>query len=179
MQCRASLTVRGSLRQSHLHGLSRQHTAIRQTSSSFILIVPGFPCLLFGFHLFVFSLTAQSRGMPLLYWHCHLHRSPCSCSAQCTLPILDFQCHLCDEGKGLLLLPCSSTYFLVRFSLQPNITPCGVAKHPNGRTFVPTNPSQWEHHTIPQSACPSDAVPPCTALASLCHVNHWSSFRIQ
>ncbi len=41
-------------------------------------------CLLFGFHLFVFSLTAQSRDKPLRYWHCHLHRSPCSCSALCT-----------------------------------------------------------------------------------------------
>lgn len=100
----ASLSV--AHRQSLLHGLSRQHTATGQTSSSFILIVLGFPCLLFGFHLFVFSLTAQSRGMPLRYWHCHLHRSPCSCSAQCTLPILDFHCHLCDEGKDLLLLPC-------------------------------------------------------------------------
>ena len=107
MRCRASLAVRGSLRQSHFHGLSRQHTAIMQTSSSFILIVPGLPCPLFGFHLFVFSLTAQSRGMPLRYWHCHLHRSPCSCSAQCTLPHTFLLCHLCDEGKGLLLLPYS------------------------------------------------------------------------
>ena len=48
------------------------------------------------------------------------------------------------------------------------------------RQNIRTNhPSQWEHHTIPPSACPSGAVPPCTALASLCHVNHWSSFRIQ
>lgn len=43
----------------------------------------------------------------------------------------------------------SLIHFLVRFSLQPHITSCGVAKHTNGRTFVPTTPAVGaSHYTI-------------------------------
>ena len=66
MKCRAIPAVRVSLRQSILHGLSRKHTAIGQErfSSSF-LSSTAFPICSSAFHYFVFSLTAQSRGIPL------------------------------------------------------------------------------------------------------------------
>ena len=100
MQCRASLAVRVSLRQSILHRLSRQHTAIGQKILFVILI--GFPSLLFGFSLFRIlthrSITGHTSAMLTL----SLHRSPCSCPAHVYLPHTFLWCHLCGEGRDLL-----------------------------------------------------------------------------
>ena len=86
---RASLAVRVSLRQSHLHVLSRQHTAIVQKILFIILI--GFPSLLFDFSFFRVlthrSITGHTSAMLTFY----LHRSPCSCPAhECRLHSVTF-----------------------------------------------------------------------------------------
>ena len=100
IQFSASPAVRVSLRQSILHGLSRQHTAIGQKILFVILI--GFPSLLLGFSLFRIlthrSITGHTSAMLTL----SLHRSPCSCPAHVYLPHTFLWCHLCGEGKDLL-----------------------------------------------------------------------------
>lgn len=88
---RASPAVRNSLRQSILHGLSRQHTAIGQKILFVILIVHGFPHLLFCFSLFRVlthrSISGHTSAMLTFY----LHRSPCSCPAhECRLHSVTF-----------------------------------------------------------------------------------------
>ena len=81
MWCRASPAVRVSLRQSILHGLSRQHTAIGQKILFVILIVHGFPHLLFGFSLFRILAHRSISGHTSAMLTLSLHRSPCSCPA--------------------------------------------------------------------------------------------------
>ena len=102
MWCRASPAVRVSLRQSILHGLSRQHTAIGQKILFVILIVHGFPHLLFGFSLFRILAHRSISGHTSAMLTLSLHRSPCSCPAHVYLPHTFLWCHLCGKGKGLL-----------------------------------------------------------------------------
>ena len=86
IQFSASLAVRVSLRQSILHGLSRQHTAIGQKILFVILIVHGFPSLLFGFSLFRILAHRSISGHTSTMLTLSLHRSPCSCPAHVYLP---------------------------------------------------------------------------------------------
>jgi hypothetical protein len=79
MWCRASPAVRVSLRQSILHGLSRQHTTIGQKILFVILI--GFPSLLLGFSLFRVLTHRSISGHTSAMLTLSLHRSPCCCPA--------------------------------------------------------------------------------------------------
>ncbi len=100
IQFSASLAVRVSLRQSHSHGLNRQHTAIGQEILFVILI--GFPRLLFGFSLFRVLTHRSISGHTSAMLTLSLHRSPCSCPAHVYLPHTFLWCYLCGEGKDLL-----------------------------------------------------------------------------
>ena len=166
MGCCASLAVRVSLRQSILHELSRQHTAIGQEILFVILI--GFPSLLFGFSLFRILTHRSISGHTSAMLTLSLHRNPCSCPPHLYLPHTFLWCHLCDEGKSLLSL-------ILMHYLCPlfhhGLAMCCVIQHPWFRTSDDTSPASRSgsitpcHHDSRSSA----AVPPCTALAANRH----------
>ena len=78
IQFSASLAVRVSLRQSILHGLSRQHTAIGQKILFVILIVHGFPHLLFR----LFTISYSQSPLNLGAYLCDVDIIPASKSMQ-------------------------------------------------------------------------------------------------
>ena len=125
IQCRASLAVRVSLRQSHLHGLSRQHTAIRQEILFVILI--GLSSLLFGFSLFRVLTHSSISGHTSAMLTLSLHRSPCSCPAHVYLPHTFLWCHLCGEGKDLLSQTFSHALSLSAFPARTCHVRCNPA----------------------------------------------------